>query len=332
MGVRLETFELAQTMKRMSPGRKIEGIAALLLPYTAAGAPDWQAFVRLLNWTFESGLGPAVNMDTGYVHLLSPDERREVLRTTRSVAQGRRFVAGAFIEGAVGEHAGADDVVRAYAAEVAGIQSQGGTPILFQSTAMKGENEAKVIEVYRRVAAGCADSNGLLAFELGEMFAPFGRIYSLETFQSIMEIPQIQGLKHSSLDRRLEWQRLERRDRLRPDFKLYTGNDLAIDMVMYGSDYLLGLASFAPDAFARRDRCWAEQDARFFAWNDLLQYLGAFAFRPPVPAYRHSAAQFLKIRGMIPSDALHPGSPSRPSSDVEVLRDIADRLDRLVSA
>ena len=29
-----------------------------------------------------------------------------------------------------------------------------------------------------------------------------------------------------------------------------TGNDLAIDMVMYGSDYLLGLSTFAPEAFA----------------------------------------------------------------------------------
>jgi len=319
-------------MKRIPPGRKIEGIAALLLPYTPDGAPDWQAFARLLHWTFESGLAPAVNMDTGYVHLLSPDERREVLRITRSVAQGKRFVAGAFIEGAVGQHASVADVVRAYAGEVAGIQSQGGTPILFQSTALKSASPAEVAEVYRTAAGECDESSGLLAFELGEMFAPFGQIYSLDTFARIVEIPQIRGLKHSSLDRQLEWQRLGLRDRLRPGFKIYTGNDLAIDMVMYGSDYLLGLASFAPDAFARRDRYWAEQDTRFFALNDLLQYLGAFAFRPPVPAYRHSATQFLKIRGMIPSDTPHPRSPVRPSTDVEILRDIADRLDRLVSA
>ena len=34
---------------------------------------------------------------------------------------------------------------------------------------------------------------------------------------------------------------------VRPDFLVLTGNDLAIDMVMYGSDYLLGLSTFAPD-------------------------------------------------------------------------------------
>ncbi len=328
----MDTFALNQLAKRISPGRKIEGIAALLLPYTPAGAPDWQAFARLLNWTFESGLAPAVNMDTGYVHLLSPDERREVLRVTQSVARGKRFVAGAFIEGSVDGHAATSQIVRAYIQQVELIQSHGGTPILFQSAALKNLSPADVVEVYRAVGRGSSESVGLLAFELGEMFAPFGQIYTLDIFKRIMKAPQIRGLKHSSLDRRLEWERLELRDRLRPEFKIYTGNDLAIDMVMYGSDYLLGLASFAPDAFARRDGYWAAQDPRFFALNDLLQYLGAFAFRPPVPAYRHSAAQFLKIRGVIPSDTPHPQSPLRPSSDVEVLRDIADRLDRLVSA
>ena len=325
----MDTFALNQLVKRISPGRKIEGIAALLLPCTPAGAPDWQAFARLVSSTFESGLAPAVNMDTGYVHLLSPDERREVLRITQGVAHGRRFVAGAFIEGSVDDHAATGEIVRAYVQQVELIESHSGAPILFQSEALKNLSPADVVEVYRAVAGG---SGGLLAFELGEMFTPFGQIYSLETFERIMEIPQIRGLKHSSLDRRLEWERLELCDRLRPGFKIYTGNDLAIDMVIYGSDYLLGLASFVPDAFARRDGYWATQDPRFFALNDLLQYLGAFAFRPPVPAYRHSAAQFLKIRGVIPSDTPHPQSPSRPSSDVEVLRDIADRLDRLVSA
>jgi hypothetical protein len=42
-------------------------------------------------------------------------------------------------------------------------------------------------------------------------------------------------------------ERLELRDRSRPDFVLYTGNDLAADMIEYGSDYLLGLSTFAPE-------------------------------------------------------------------------------------
>ena len=56
----------------------------------------------------------------------------------------------------------------------------------------------------------------------------------------LLEIPACLGAKHSSLSRELEWQRLTLRDAKRPGFRVLTGNDLAIDMVMYGSDYLLG--------------------------------------------------------------------------------------------
>jgi hypothetical protein len=141
-----------------------------------------------------------------------------------------------------------------------------------------------------------------------------------------LSVTQCIGAKHSSLSRTLEWDRLHLRDRCRPDFMVLTGNDLAIDMVMYGSDYLLGLSTFAPDLFARRDALWASGDPAFYELNDLLQYLGFFAFRAPVPAYKHSAAQFLKLRGWVRSDRTHPNAPSRPASDLAVLHDIGQRL------
>jgi hypothetical protein len=61
----------------------------------------------------------------------------------------------------------------------------------------------------------------------------------------------------------------------------------------------------------------------------LLQYLGSFAFRTPVPAYKHSAAQFLKLRGWLQSDYPHPLAERRPESDTAVLRDILAKLDEL---
>jgi dihydrodipicolinate synthase/N-acetylneuraminate lyase len=159
------------------------------------------------------------------------------------------------------------------------------------------------------------------------MFASFGRIYSDDLFRRLLELEAFVGAKHSSLDRGLEWRRLAMRDRDRPGFKVYTGNDLAIDMVFYGSDYLLGLSAFFVEAFAERDRCWHEGDNRAFLLNDLLQYLGQLAFRAPVPAYKHSAAQFLRLRGIIHSDRPHPQGTTRPDSDVPLLRDIIERID-----
>ena len=147
------------------------------------------------------------------------------------------------------------------------------------------------------------------------MFAPFGIIYSLDVYRDLLSIDRLIGSKHTSLNRELEWQRLILRDELRPDFHVFSGNDLAIDMVMYGSDYLLGLSTFAPDIFAQRDAAWAVGDPAFYELNDWLQYLGFLTFRPPVPAYKHSAAMFLKLRGLIDCDRTHPGSPERPASD-----------------
>jgi dihydrodipicolinate synthase/N-acetylneuraminate lyase len=180
-----------------------------------------------------------------------------------------------------------------------------------------------VVGRYAELAKVCPR---FIAFELGTMFAPFGAIYDLETYAGLMSLPACIGAKHSSLSRKLEWQRLELRNARRPEFHVFTGNDLAIDMVMYGSDYLLGLSSFAPDLFARRDQFWELGDPRFFELNDLLQYLGFFAFRAPVPAYKHSAAQFLRLRGWLNGDRPHPRAPRRQESDVAVLRDIIERL------
>ena len=120
-----------------------------------------------------------------------------------------------------------------------------------------------------------------------------------------------------------------------------TGNELAIDMVMYGSDYLLGLSAFAPEHFALRDALWASGDPAFYELNDLLQYLGCFAFRDPVPAYKHDAAIFLHLRARIASPETHSDAPvqerrgnqeprdapERPGSDREVLAEIAGRLE-----
>lgn len=318
------TFDVTRVtdlIGRIRPHRRIEGNSAILLPFDESGKVAYDELAAHVRRTVEAGLRPAVNMDTGYVNLLTDEERLQVLRVTKEAVGGGSFIAGAFIEGKSG------DPVSLYRREIDQIRSFGGTPIIFQCTPMKALSPAELVELYRRVAQG----NGpLLAFELGEMFAPFGSIWSKEVAQGIMEIPEIVGYKHSSLDRRIEWSRLAMRERVRPDFKIYTGNDLAIDMVMYGSDYLLGLSTFAPDAFALRDRLWEQGDSRFYQLNDVLQYLGEFAFRRPTPAYKHSAAQFLKLRGWISTDRAHPHSPTRPESDKEILALIKERMEALL--
>jgi dihydrodipicolinate synthase/N-acetylneuraminate lyase len=300
--------------------RKITGISAILLPFLENHGIDWDGFDVHVTRTVEAGLAPAVNMDTGYVNLIDEKTRAEVLRRTQDLVAGRMFVAGAFI----GDRRGDQWDLDAYRRQIDAVEDCGGTPIIFQSFGLTEQSDEEIVEAYQTLARYCIS---FIGFELGTMFAPFGKIYGLDTYAKIMTIPECLGAKHSSLDRQLEWQRLNLRNDIRPEFKVFTGNDLAIDMVKYGSDYLLGLSTFAPDAFALRDTYWENGDLRFYELNDLLQYLGFFAFRHPVPGYKHTAAQFLKLRGWISSDCPHSKAERRPQSDVAILGDILERLE-----
>ncbi len=301
--------------------RKIIGYSAILLPFNLDGSVDWEGFCNHVKRTSDAGLIPTVNMDTGYANLISEDIRLKALSLSREVLQGKPFAAGVF----VGDKMGDSFNLAGYAKGLDNILSFGGTPVIFQSYGLTQQSPSKIVEAYTKIGNYC---DKFIAFELGKMFAPFGEIYSLETYRELMQIPQCIGANHSSLSRRLEWDRLTRRNKVRPDFKVFTGNDLAIDMVMYGSDYLLGLSTFCPDYFAKRDAMWEKGDSAFYELNDLLQYLGFLAFRPAVPGYKHNAAQFLKLRGWIATNQTHPGSAERPESDIAILADILQRLEK----
>src|SRR5204863_9011475 len=118
---------LASIYGRIRPGRPIHAIAAALLPFTEGGAIAEEEFARHLRATHAAGLTNAVNMDTGYVNLLTPPERERVLQFTReALGSGVEFVAGAYIEGRDG------DIVQLHRQEIDRIRACGGTPILSQ--------------------------------------------------------------------------------------------------------------------------------------------------------------------------------------------------------
>lgn len=292
-------------------------MSAVLLPHTAGGAVDWDGLAAHVARTAGAGLTPAVNMDTGFVQVLDEATRDRVLEVAAANSDG--FVAGAHLD----DRAGDRFDLEGYRRQIDRIVARGGLPIVFPTHGLTALDGDDWVDAHAALAEQC---DRFLAFELGPMFVPYGRIYDLDAYRGLLGIDACVGAKHSSLDRMPEWERLAIRDEVRPDFMVLTGNDLAIDMVMYGSDYLLGLSTFAPDRFAERDRMWATGDPGFFELNDLLQELGDFTFREPVPGYRHDAALFLELRGWIGSSRVPDGVTLRPDADVDVLRDIAERL------
>src|SRR5215813_11812934 len=173
--------------------RKIKGISAALLPYEKDGRVSVESFQQHLIATHRVGLINAVNMDTGYVNYLSDAEKREVLGWARqALAADIPYVAGAYIEGQDG------DVVELYRREMDHIVAHGGIPILFQTARLHGKSAQEKAASYQAVCKGYAH---VLAFELGTMFASSGEIFDEDTVRRLMDIPELMGMKHSSLDR-----------------------------------------------------------------------------------------------------------------------------------
>ncbi|MFP3901686.1 MAG: dihydrodipicolinate synthase family protein [Acidimicrobiia bacterium] len=320
----------ATVVPPLRPGRRVTGMSAVLLPFTEAGEIDWDAFAAGVERTAAAGLVPAVNMDTGYGPSLDGATRGRVLSTTASVLGGAEpvpgwsFVGGAHVDGPGGSAGSAGFDPDVHRAALATVAAAGGVPIVFPSAGLAALPEGDVAPAHAAMATAV---DRMLGFELGRQFHPCGRIWSLDTYAAVLEVPQVVGAKHSSLRRAPEWDRLARRDAVRPGFLVLTGNDLAIDMVRWGSDYLLGLSTFAPAAFAARDALWAAGDPRVHEVDDALQALGALAFRDPVPAYRHDAAIVWHRRGWARSDRVHPASPVRSPGEHELVATLLARLD-----
>src|SRR3954464_3051680 len=111
----------AAFMERRKLNRKVQGIAAALLPYDSAGKIAVDAFQKHLLATHRAGLMNAVNMDTGYVNYLSEPEKRDVLHWAVEVlGKGISFVAGAYIENQTG------DIVALYRQQMDAIVHAGG--------------------------------------------------------------------------------------------------------------------------------------------------------------------------------------------------------------
>src|ERR1041385_8228804 len=215
----LETpaMTIQTVIARQQPRRKVQGIAAALLPYTEDGKVAVESFQRQLAATHAAGLMNAVNMDTGYVNYLSDSEKLDVLHWTQeALGKDVPFVGGAYVENQSGE------IVSLYRAQMDSIVRAGGIPILFQTARLHGRPAQEKASVYQAV---CKGYSHVLAFELGRMFAPNGEIFDEETIRRLLDIPEIKGMKHSSLDRLVELQRLKLRETYRPDFHIYTGND-----------------------------------------------------------------------------------------------------------
>src|SRR5260370_3833049 len=245
-------MKIDSLIERRKLRRKVQGIAAGLLPFASDGCVAVEAFQRHVAATQSAGLMNAVNMDTGYVNYLDHAQKEDVLRWTReALGSSVPFVAGTYIEGQSDN--GPGDVVALYRREMERIVAHGGIPILFQTARLHGKSAEEKAAVYREICRGFPRAR---AFEPRPMLPPNGEIFDEETVRRLMHIPELAGMKHSSLDRIVGLGRLALREWQRPGVQIYTGNDLGINMIEYGSGSPLVLATFCPEKVRGRVRPW----------------------------------------------------------------------------
>lgn len=303
----------------LCPGRRPEGLAPVLLQVGHDGEPDWDGFAHLLGRTVDAGLVPFLHAGPGLADLIGPSTRAEVVATAGAALGGRRFVVGVRPEAGPD---GAFDPAR-LAGQVDALARHRATAALLPApcTADLGPDEAVGL------AAWVGEwTDRMVVVDLPPQRWPGGRTWGLDAITALMEVPACVGVVDGSWNRQSEWDRIRRRDELRPDFHVYSANALAVDQVMFGADHALDLAAAVPDALADRDEAWAREDPGVLERNDALQALATIVFRPPFDAARHSLARLLVLRGWIAHDAVPEGLARRPEAEDALLLPALDRL------
>jgi len=210
-------------------------IPAVIVPMLEDYSIDFSAFERYLEWVIQQGpVGLAVNVDTGEGPYLSPDERVEVIRNARRVANGRcSIVAG------VGGPSTMTAMTNSRAARDAGADAL----LVFPTAAFL--NDPLDVEIPYQYHKAIVDASGLpvVIFQLGPIFG--GINYTADALARVLELPQVIGLKDASFDAQ---RFLMTRDIVRQadhPVTMLTGNDnfLLESFLMGAEGGLLGYAA-----------------------------------------------------------------------------------------
>ncbi|MFD2765227.1 dihydrodipicolinate synthase family protein [Micromonospora eburnea] len=316
------------------PASRIAYAAAHVVadPYAdnAPGQParlDWDATLGVRRNLWSWGLGVAEAMDTAQRGMgLDWAATRELIRRSaaEAAACGGRIVAGAATDQLTGVPDTLDEVVTAYAEQVAFVQECGATAVVMASRqlAALATGPDDYLRVYEQVLRGT--SAPVVLHWLGDMFDPALTGYwgstdldeATKTFVSLVaaHADVIDGVKVSLLDAERE---VRLRALLPATVKVYTGDDYHYPELIAGdgqrfSHALLGaFAAIAPAASAALHRLDAGDTAGFREILDPTVPLSRHVFAPPTQYYKTGIAFLSWLNGFQPGftmvGGLHSG-------------------------
>jgi Protein of unknown function (DUF993) len=256
-------------------------------------AIDWDRTIAFREHVWDLGLGVAEAMDTAQRGMgLDWPTSLELITRSVNAAKPRN---GLVFSGAGTDHLAVedaksiDDVIKAYEQQFEAIEKVGGRIILMASRALAkiGKNADDYAKVYDRILS--QSQNPVIIHWLGDMFDPaltgywgtsdLGKAMDTATDVINRNAAKVDGVKISLLDAQRE---IDMRRRLKPEVKMYTGDDFNYAELIAGDDRgyshaLLGIFdAIAPAASYALSRLAAGDEAGF---HDVLG--------PTVPLSRH---------------------------------------------
>jgi len=259
--------------------------------------------------------GVAVWVHTGRGLLLSPEMRRDVLRSWRvGIGPDRSIVAGAGARPT-------DPNYVASAVRMAEEAAEGGADALLCFAPTPYRAEPHHVLAYHRALARVGLP--LLLFFLYE--AAGGVTYSEDVLRELLSLPEVAGIKMATLDSVMTYQNVARliRDEF-PDTLLITGEDrfLGYSMLAGAQGALIGMGAALPSAQAALvGSPPVDNPAEFLRLTRAVDRYAQATFRAPMEGYIQRMLWSLADTGVLPEDATHdPDGPTLEAWEREAVR------------
>jgi 4-hydroxy-tetrahydrodipicolinate synthase len=293
--------------------RDLEGIIpAVIVPMGPDYAIDYPAYRRYLAWVIGQGaVGLAVNVDTGEGPYLTAEERAEVIRVTREVANGRAFVVAG-----VGGPSTAQATANARLSREAGADAL----LVFPTPAFLNEPLDPAIMVDYHAAIADAAGLPLIVFQLGPIFG--GINYPPHALGELLTLPSIIGLKDASFDAQIFTQTRDVVQAADHPITLLTGNDnfLLESFVLGAKGGLLGYGAVGVGLLADMLAAVARQDfAAAVAMQPRVQGYCDYIYSRPIGDYRARCKLALTQMGLLDPDQLYVRPPYQSLTGAEEL-------------
>lgn len=297
-------------MLRAAWARRLEGalFPAVPVPFTADGRIDQAAQESYVaHMAKQHVAGVAVWAHTGRGLMLTPDQRRTVLRSWRQgLPEGAAIVAGA---------GGPDSVAMAEAALADGAD----LIMAYAPSWLRGKPESEILRYHQELADLGAP---LLLFYLYE--AAGGISYSPALLDELMAIPNVVGIKMATLDSIMTYQDVANQLRTaHPDVTLITGEDrfLGYSLMCGARGALIGMGAACTGIQHELIQSYlrGEYD-RFMALNAKVDAYAQATFVRPMEGYIQKMLVSLALQGVIPTTStFDPWGPGITKDEIVAL-------------